>query len=148
LKAWQAGVILLAIFLVALVIACGGGGKGGTSPSPELTAKSGGSVGTAVATPPPATVKLTGAGNTVKQVGHTLDGSYRVDYAFAYFCGMAEFLKANGSDGAELMDSINECDANAGKKVAGSTVVQLHMVTMVKVSNTKGNWSLTFSFLG
>lgn len=164
LKAWH--VILLSV--LAVIVACTIGTAilaAGSKPASEpdaidplpvqvapttSAAKTGTATATAGAPAPPATnaVAVKGKGNAVVPVGARLNGAFTVDYAFGSWCGIAHFLKADGSDGAEFFEMINECASDVNAKASGSTVVHLTNVTMVKVENTQGNWSLTFKPLG
>jgi hypothetical protein len=99
-----------------------------------------------VPAPTPVTVK--GKGNAVGPVSVTLIGAFNVEYSFGSWCGIVHFLKADGSEGSGTFESINDCSDNFETKLTGSTVVHLKDVTMVKVSNTQGNWILKFTPLG
>lgn len=109
------------------------------------TARTGSQPPPTVAAPAPVTV--TGKNNAAKPIGATLNGAYNVEYAFGSWCGIASFLKADGTDGARFMESINDCAGDTNAKASGSTVVHLANVTMVKVENTRGDWSLKFTKL-
>lgn len=92
-------------------------------------------------------VTLKGSGVTIKKLkpGGYMTGTYQVDYSFGSWCGQAGFLKANGENGAEFMEDINDCAGDTDGKLAGSTVVHLDKVTMVKTGNTRGAWEITFT---
>lgn len=96
----------------------------------------------------PKPVVLKGKNNAVAQVGSTLNGAFKVEYTFGSWCGIVKFLNAKGTDGAEFFEMINECAGDTNAKAAGSTIVHLTNVTMVKVENTSGNWQLTFTPVG
>jgi len=93
-------------------------------------------------------VKVSGTGNSVVQTGAVLNGGFRVDYSFGSWCGQTVFMKADGSDGAGLMENINDCSGNTDSNLVGSAIVHLSNVTMVEVANTRGGWTLTFTPLG
>lgn len=95
-----------------------------------------------------APIVVKGKGNAAVQVGGKLNGAFTVDYSFGWFCGIGHFLKADGSNGAQFMEDINECAADTNSKASGSTVVHLTNVSLVRVENTQGAWSLTFKPLG
>jgi len=93
-------------------------------------------------------VKVSGIGNTVVQTGAVLNGGFRVDYSFGSWCGQTVFMKADGSDGADYLENINDCSGDTNKNLVGSAIVHLSNVTMVEVANTRGDWALTFTPLG
>ena len=130
----------------ALIVgaACGGAPKDN---EPATVVPNGASAATTEAQAPPAQpVKVTGTGSTVVEVGATLNGKFKVDYTTEDNAVIVKFLKADGSDGAGLLQGINELDFD--KKVAGSTVVDLTDVTMVETDNIDKGWTLTFTPLG
>lgn len=96
----------------------------------------------------PKPVVITGKNVAAAPIGAKLNGPFTVKYAFGSWCGIVNFLKADGSDGANFMEGINDCSGDTNSKLAGSTVVHLKDVTMVKVDNTKGSWTLTFTPIG
>lgn len=98
--------------------------------------------------PPPtlsAPLTITGKNNSVGPIGNTLNGRYKVDYKFSSWCGIAKFLKADGSDGSELFEMVNDCAGDINAKASGSTIVNLTNVTLLKIENTSGAWSITFT---
>lgn len=149
--------IIAGLAAIALLIACANGTSPAgsdpngvvhppnvetvTSPAPEPNAPGG---ATAPAAPKPVAVK--GTGNVLKKIGATLNGTYELEYDASYNFLIVEFLKADGSDGAGLMESVNEY-AESGD-VKGSTIVHLEGVTTVKVDNTQGAWTLKFTKVG
>lgn len=108
-----------------------GSGKAGTPPNTPAA--------------PPAAITVKGKNNAVVPAGATLNGAFTVEYAFGSWCGIVHFLKADGSDGAQFFEMINECAGDLNDKATGSTLVHLTNVTMLKVENTSGNWSLKFT---
>ena len=102
---------------------------------------------TTVEAPPPAQpVSVSGQGATVTELGATLNGKFKVDYSTEGNALIVKFMKADGSDGAGLLQGINELDFD--KPVAGSKVVDLTDVTMVETDNVDEKWTLTFTPLG
>lgn len=97
---------------------------------------------------PPQPVTAQGSGNSIGQLNATLNGSFRVDYSFASWCGIAKFLKADGSSGAGFLEDINGCSGDTSTPLTGSTIVNLTDVTMVQVDNARGDWSLQLTPLG
>ena len=151
-KAW----LWVLVGVVALVAVCGIVGaiaSAGKTPQvqPIATATGEGaqSVGSAPAkAAPPAPIVIAGKNNTVLPIGSKLNGAFTVDYSFGSWCGIANFLKADGSNGAGLMEDVNDCTGDFKTKLVGKTVIHLKDVTMVKVDNTNGAWSLTLTPLG
>jgi hypothetical protein len=148
-KLWH-GIVLGLITLVTmcLLLTLVVGGLTTTPPPPPVqpiattgpAAVAAPSASTAPAAPKSVAVK--GKNNQVVQIGAILNGAFTVEYAFGSFCGIAQFNKADGSDGAQFMETINDCASNADEKLSGSTIVHLKDVTMVKVDNTRGAWTL------
>lgn len=101
-------------------------------------------------TPPPPPVResatVNGSGNSLKQLGITLNGMYQVDYTGSSICLIVNFLKADGSSGAGFMQDINEC--NADGQLSGTTLVKMTDVAMVQIENTRGAWTLSFAPVG
>jgi hypothetical protein len=93
----------------------------------------------------PKSITIAGKNNSVLPVGATLNGAFTVTYSFSSWCGIAQFLKADGSDGAKFMEEVNDCAENTDTFLTGSTIVHLTNVTMVRVDNTRGAWSLVFT---
>lgn len=98
--------------------------------------------------PPAQPVTVKGKNAAVVQIGSVLNGSFTVDYSFGSWCGIANFMTADGENGAGFMETVNDCASTTDEKLAGSTVVHLKNVTMIKVENTRGNWTLTFKPIG
>lgn len=115
-----------------------------TASSPG-TVRGGTASGTAVHPDGPLIVK--GKGNSVAPTRVTLNGAYNVQYTFGSWCGIASFLTSDGRDGAGILEGINDCGdpGNPAEKLTGSTIVHLKNVTQVKVENTRGDWTLTFT---
>jgi hypothetical protein len=150
LKTWH---VIILVLLGAITLCTVGAAIAGQSQPQEplaATAKTGvpntdPPKSTAVAPPPaPNTFTVKGTGNAVKPVGAILTGTYRVDYSFSAWCGIAEFVKGDGESGANFMEDINGCSGNPNQKLVGSTIVHLNEVKMVKVGNTRGAWTLVF----
>lgn len=93
-------------------------------------------------------VRLEGKNASVVHLPAILNGPFTVDYSFGSWCGIANFLTADGENGAGFMETVNDCASTTNEKLTGSTVVHLKNVTMVKVENTRGNWTLTFRPIG
>lgn len=113
------------------------------SPAVEVLAPA--PVSAPAAKPPAEPTKVTGSGNSVANTPGPLTGGYKVDYQFGSWCGIAKFLNASGNPGAGFAEDINECAGDTNAKVSGSTIVHLTNVSVIKVENTKGKWSLTFT---
>lgn len=99
-----------------------------------------------VAAPAPLNVK--GKGNAVVPIGATLNGTFKVEYAFGSWCGAASFLKADGGEGAGFLEMINECADDVNHKATGSTIMHLKNATQVKTENTRGDWTLKLTPMG
>lgn len=139
-----------AILLVILAIVCGNAmtpmKPAAITPLPGASANA--SDSPAAQAPASAPVTVTGDGSAVLQIGAKLNGPFKVDYSFGSWCGIAKFLKADGSSGAEFMEDINNCADDMNANLTGSTVVHLKDVTMVQTDNTRGAWTLTFTPMG
>jgi hypothetical protein len=156
-KPWHIiGLVVLALVAACLLGTAFVGAVGGLKPSapaqvqPVATASVPVPSGS-VDVPPgpiPGPVNVKGKNNSVVQVGAVLNGRFQVNYSFGYWCGIASFLRADGTEGAGFMQNINDCAGDTNTKLSGSTVVQLQNVTMVKVENTRGAWTLQFVALG
>lgn len=151
LKAWHwiaLGAIALSTFCL-LTTALVGAVKGPGKPAIQPIATASGQPAQAPpssyvvpAIPVPQGITVSGKNNAVVQVGAVLNGRFNVEYSFGSWCGIASFLKADGSEGAGFMETINDCSGNPDGKLSGSTIVNLKNVTMVKTDNTRGAWSL------
>ena len=144
--------IIAAVIMVAICGIVGALASTKSTPTPQVVPiattpnDSLGIAPTKAAPAPPVTIA--GKNNTVVPIGAKLNGAFTVDYSFGSWCGIAHFLKADGTEGQALGESINDCAADFNTKLVGKTVVHLKDVTMVKVDNTKGAWSITFTPLG
>lgn len=158
IKAWHvviAGVIAGVLFAIVCIV-------GGviTAPSNNSTPAKPGKSTAAKPPPEPAPVlsptpkpvpvptSVKGNNNSVVPTGTSLDGAFTVTYSFGSWCGQVNFLKTDGSSGSKFLEDINDCASSSSDKLNGSTIVHLTGVTMVKVGNTRGQWSLTFTPIG
>lgn len=96
----------------------------------------------------PKVIVVKGKGNSVVQTPSVLKGTFELTYAFGDWCAIANFLRPDGNSGANFLEDINECANDVNAKLSGSTIVHLTGVSQVKVSNTEGDWSLTFKPIG
>lgn len=152
IKAWH--IVLVGVAFAIVCIAGGVMKAPSTAPAPVKPGKSIAADPTPVLspTPKPAPVPVPtlvkGNNNSAVQTGTVLNGAFTVTYSFGSWCGQVNFLKADGSSGAKFMEDINDCASSSSDKLSGSTVVHLTGVTMVKVGNTRGQWSLAFDPIG
>lgn len=141
-KTWPVLLIIAGLFALGCA-APSAGGPDSPEPAQVVTAQP-----TSSPAVPRQTVTVKGKNNSVGQIKATLNGAFTVDYTFGSWCGIAEFLKADGSEGAGAMETVNDCAASTSEKLKGSTIVHLKNVTQVKVQNTRGAWELTFTPIG
>ena len=84
-------------------------------------------------------VTIRGNGKTVKTVSLVASG-YTIEYRASSYCLAVLTVEADGSDGV----AVNECAQGDGP-VSGTTSYHATGPTTFRVSNTQGNWSLTFT---
>lgn len=150
-KLWHGVVLgLLALVTMCLLLTAVVGNPKDSAPpqiQPIVTAsvQPGQVAGAPSASVAPQPVVVKGKNNQVVQIGAILNGPFTVEYSFGSFCGIAQFSKADGTDGAQFMEAINDCASNVDEKLSGSTIVHLKNVTMIKVDNTRGAWTLKFT---
>jgi hypothetical protein len=151
-KPWMiVGIVVLAMFaLCGLAAALAPSPAKAPQVQPVATASGEGAQGLGAATAPdkPKPVTLAGKNVAALPIGAVLNGAFTVNYSFGSWCGIVHFLKADGSMGAGFNENVNDCAADFNTKLTGSTVVHLKNVTMVKVDNTTGPWTITFTPLG
>lgn len=152
IKPWQ---IVIGVFASLLILCIGGmafvGYNMSSDPAPTQPVVTSTNLGLNPATAPPAapaSVTVTGKGNSVVQAGAVLNGAFNVEYQFGSWCGIAHFLTAKGEEGAALLEDINDCADDVNAKLSGSTILHLKNVTQLKVENTKGPWTIKLTPIG
>lgn len=153
LKPWLQIVILLAIIIVACSIGSEMAAKdepGTGNPIPNQSASAQAGTETEGEAPVPARQPLTvtGSGESVVELGATLSGAYKMDYAFGSWCGAITFISASGEAAQDDYMAMNGCGSDTDTPLTGSAMVNLNGALMIQTENTRGNWTVTLTPVG
>jgi len=88
-----------------------------------------------------APIAVTGTGEAVKEVALE-SGGYTVNYTAASNFLIVAPVQSSGSDGPAIINAFGD---NTGNGVTGTTTFHANGRTTFHVSNTQGEWSLTFA---